>query len=390
MPVLDDVVARILDGARRPAVVVTDLDVQVDAADTVVRRVGEPLPDHQLRMVLLVTRDAETLRTDVSRIGDLRWSRMVGCVLAAADQVATVRAHPSWPGIDDLDARLEQGAATTRIDFQGRLEVAPVLLALARSVAAPVHTGPRGLRVAGSVVPPADPTYAAAYDVEDQRPPDVVLGDHDREALPSSPVLGRPPTRVAGGDLAAPLDEAVYHPIGFRRAWSVGMVDLPAGTVLSPALVRDLRDAQGVRLAPGHDPRLAAGLAMCGIPTEQVDDPVKRERLSVRTRRAALMTHSVLFWRARLAERAGVRFDPFPAGVTVTTQTDPDEDPDLRLALHYSGADLVVIPDDVEGPTECFVATPPSGSHAHRSDRTPDEIVAAGGLVYLTRPRSER
>jgi hypothetical protein len=388
MPVLDDVVARILDGARRPAVVVTDLDVQVDVVDTVVRRIGEPLPEHQLRMVLLVTRNAETLRTDVSRIANLRWSRMVGCVLAEADAVATLRAHPSWPGIDDLDARLEQGAATTRIDFRSRLEVAPVLLALARSVAAPVRTGPGGLRVAGAVAPPADPTYVGSYDVEDERPPDVVLGDPDPTTLPSSPVLGRAPTRVGVGELDVPLDEAVYNPIGFRREWTRGMVDLPAGTRLDVALVRGLRDAQGARLANGHDPRLAAGLAMCGIPTEQIEDPAERERHSVRTRRAALTTHSTLFWRARLAERAGVRFDPFPAAVSVTSSGDPDEDTDLRLALHYSGADLVVIPDDAIGPTETYVATPPPGSHAHRSDRTPDEIVASGGLVYATRPRS--
>lgn len=389
------VIARLLDGARRPAVVVTDLDVHVEAADTVVRRVGEALPEGQVRTVLLVTADVETLRTDASRAAHLRWARMVGVVVVDAVSAPTLRPHPSWPAVHDLDARLVGGIASTRLDFAARLEVEPVLMAFARDAAAPVLTGPGGLRVAGAVAPPADPSYAAAYDVDDERPADVVLVDGSVEGpdLEPSPVTGRAPLRLSALEAGTPLDEAIYCPTGFRREWTRPMLDLPGDTTLTPALVRGLRDAQGVRLGPDAAPRLVAGLAMCGIPTVRLDDPDERERHSVRTRRAALLTHSATAWRALLAERAGVRFEQQPGEVTVTTGV-PDEVTDLRLALRYSGADLVVLPDDdVTGETERFVATsrtPPPGAMIHARDRTPEQVVAAGGLVYVARPRSVR
>jgi len=387
------VVARLLDGARRPAVVVTDLDVRLDAPDTVVRRVGERLPEGQQRTILLVSADAETLRTDASRVGDLRWARMVGCVLVDHDAAPVLRPHPSWPALVDLDARLERGIGATRLDFAARLEVAPVLMGFVRHVAAPVRTGPGGLRVAGRVVPPADPTYAASYDVADERPADVLVveaaGASDSEPE-TSPVLGRAPVALTHEEVGAPLDEALYRPTGFRRSWTRPMIDLPPGTTLSAALVRDLRDAQGARLPPDADPRLVAGLAMSGVPTVRHDDPVERERHSVRTRRAALLEHSTTAWRARLAERAGVRFEEHPGEVVLSTQ-DPDEVTDLLLARRYSGADLVVLPEpghDAE--TERFVTEPPPGVTLHARGRTAAEVVEAGGLVYVARPRSAR
>ena len=192
---LDDVVARLLDGARRPAAVVTDLPVHVEAPDAFVSAVGEPLPPGQVRTVLLVSADVETLRTDVSRLGELRWARMVGCVVADADAAPSLRPDPSWPPLVDLDARLEDRVASARVDFAARLEVVPVLMSFARAAAAPVLTGPGGLRVAGAVVPPADPTYVGAYDVDHERPADVVLvdGGAGGEDLPTSPVTGRAP-----------------------------------------------------------------------------------------------------------------------------------------------------------------------------------------------------
>ncbi|CAN5271943.1 hypothetical protein BH09ACT12_BH09ACT12_22260 [soil metagenome] len=390
-PTLDEVVARLLDGARRPAAVVTDLDVRVDAPATVVRRVGEPLPDGQVRTVLLVTSDTETLRTDASRVGNLRWARMVGCVVADSKAAITLRPHPSWPPLADLDARLEGGLGSTRLDFAARLEVAPVLMAFARDAAAPAVTGPGGLRVAGDVVPPADPTYAVTYDVEDERPADVLITTPPRDLavdVPESPVLGRAPLAVPTADAGTPLDEAVYNPTGFRRTWTRGMVDLAADVRLTPSVVRGLRDAQGVRLAPGADPRLVAGLAMSGIPTEQFDDPDQRERHSVRTRRAALLAHSTIAWRARLAERVGMRFELFPSEVALTTEA-PDEVTDLLLARRYSGADLVVMPHAADGvDTECFVATPPDGVTVHARGQSPARIVASGGLIYVTHARS--
>ncbi len=386
------VVSRLLDGARRPAVVITDLDVPFDAPDTVVRRIGEALPEGQQRTLILVSADAESLRRDASRLGNLRWARMFGCVVVEAEAVPVLHPHPSWPALVDADARLEGAIASSRIDLAARTEAAPILMAYAASAAAPVRPGPGGLRVAGDVVPPVDPTYAARYDVDDERPADVVIGVAT-DALAPSPVLGRAPTRVSPVAAGVPLDEAVYNPIGFRRTWTRPMVDLPSGTVLTPGLISSLRDAQGVRLAPDADPRLAAGLAMCGIVTEQIDDPLERERHSVRTRRTALLEHSTTAWRARLAATAGVAHDPFPDEVTSTTEV-PDEVTDLLLARRYSGADLVVLPDDADaddGETECFVAgsaVVPPGALLHARGRTPAEIVTSGGTVYVTHARS--
>ena len=386
----DDVVARLLEGARRPAAVVSDLPLRVTAPDTVVCRVGEPLPEGQIRTVILVAADIETLRVDASRLGNLRWARTLGCVVADTSTVVGMRPHPSWPVVHDLDARLEGRVASTRIDFAARLEVAPVLMAFAQATA-PVLPGPGGLRVAGAIVPPADASYAAAYDVDDERPADVVLTAAPTD-LPVSPVIGRAPTQVDPAEVGVPLDEAVYNPIGFRRDWTRPMLDLPDDAVLTPALVASLRDVQGVRLAAGASERLRAGLAMAGVPTEQVDDPLERERHSVRTRRAALLAHSTTAWRARLAAVAGVRFEEHPAAVVVTTET-PDEVTDLMLARRYSGADLVVLPDEDSNDrgTECFTAPTaslPAGAVVHARGRTPAEIVASGGTVYVTHARS--
>ncbi len=387
------VVARLLEDVRRPVAVVTDLDLEIptvaDGPAFEVHPVRATLPADTFRTVVLVTADVATLRTDVSRLGNLRWARMVAVVVAESATVLTVRPHPSWPGIAGIDARLDGTCAVTRLDFAARLEVAPVLLALARTAAAPVRTGPGGLRVAGDVVPPADPTYAASCGADDKLPADVlVTADRTAEtATATSPVLGRAPVVVHSDDVGRPLDEAVYNPIGFRREWSRGMVDLPADTRLTPALVADLRDAQGVRVDVGADPLLLAGLAMSGVPLEQVDDPDERERRSVRARRAALLQHSTTAWRARLAERAGVAYDVFPDEVAISTD-DPAEVTDLLLARRYSGADLVVLPDDDLAGTECFVTTPPAGVVVHDRGRTPAEIVAAGGLVYVTHARS--
>jgi hypothetical protein len=145
-----------------------------------------------------------------------------------------------------------------------------------------------------------------------------------------------------------------------------------------------------VRLPAGADPRLVAGLAMSGVPTEQVDDAAERERRSVRTRRAALLEHATPAWRARLAELAGVRLEEHQEDVVCSTDV-PEEVTDLLLARRYSGADLVVLPDPGHDEvTEAYVAAPPPGAVLHARGRTPEQVVAAGGVVYVGRPRSVR
>lgn len=383
---VDEAVRNALDGTRRPALVVSDLTMSVDDAEIVVRPVRAALDDQRFPTTLLVVADVEELRRTVSVLGGpagLARSRFVGVVVADASTPLLLRPHPSWVRAVDVDARLVGGAAVTTIEFETRLDVVPVLVALARAASLPVTSGPAGVWLGGTVAPPVDPVFATFYSADVECPPDVMTGGPG--PYDESPVTGRSPLAVVNP--GEPYDEAVYNPCGFRRQWSRGMVDLAPDTELSPALVAGLRDAQGVRLSAGAEERLVIGLAMSGVPSKQHDDPAARERASVRTRREALLAHATFAWRSRLGNDAGVRHDLFLCDVTLTTD-EPHEVTDLLLARRYSGADLVVLPDDPDGPTECFVSVPPAGAVVHDRDRTPEEIVAAGGLVYVTRPAS--
>ncbi len=390
-----------LDGANRPALVILDParelgdlgdDVQVSGRDAARASAAA----QRFATVVLVVDDVVALRRTVSLLGGpggLGRARLVGLVLATASAPVLLRVHPSWPQVTDVDARLVEdapdeapgttpgAAAVTTAMFETRLDVVPVLTALARGAALPVVSGPAGVWLAGDVAPPVDPLFARAYDPAAECPPDVVTGGSG--PYDDNPVTGRPPLGVP--EPGEPLDEGVFNPHGFRRDWTRGMVTLPSGAVLTPSLVASLRDAQGVTPAPDADAALVAGLAMSGVPLERFDDPVERERHSVRTRRAALLEHATFAWRSRLGESAGVRHRLW-SDDTIASTDDPDAVTDLRLARRYSGADLVVLPDDATGPTECFVTEPPAGAVLHARDRSPADIVAAGGLVYVARP----
>ena len=110
------------------------------------------------------------------------------------------------------------------------------------------------------------------------------------------------PAVVATRDDPTRLDERLFNPIGFRPAWDRGVVPLGPAE-LTPALVADLRDAQGVAVGQDADPRTVAGLAMAGVPLvgpgfEEVDldDPLAREEHSLVLRRAALDEHGAIDW----------------------------------------------------------------------------------------------
>ncbi len=408
MPSVADAVAHVLDGARLPALVVTDLDLGLlevaDVADVAVIRVGEPRPEGQVRTVVLVVADVPSLRRAAERLAGIGWARMVGVVVAGAEAALAPRRHPAWPGLTDVDARLLGDVACTRVTFSARLDAGPVLAGLARAAALPVTGGYGGVRV------------AAAYDPDAKTPPDVVVADAAAGRLAVSEVIDRPPVLVSADELGPdPLDEAVYHPVGFRRDWERPVVDLPASTRLSPALVRDLRDAQGVRVAPGADQQLAAGLAMSGIPLVgpphgvpevdldgALDDALRREELSVRLRRAAIARHSIAAHRARLAARAGVRraADPTVSLVVVTRRPErlghalaqvarqrpahpagPGADVELVLAAHGFTPDRAVVRDALGVLPHTIVEATTDSLGGHVLRQATD---AASGDVVLT------
>lgn len=415
---LSAAVALLLDEAPRPAVVLSDLPLTglEDATLVGLEDDVSAAPDADVRTVLLAVPDVAVLRRAVSRLGDLGRAAVVGVAVAETTTPLLVRAHPSWAPLVELDARVGHGVATTRLRFERRAEPARVLVALARS-AAPVVSGPAGVWVAGDVTPPVDPLFVRSYDADAELPPDVlVVGGAGPDAegrsgadsaipgglssgLVESAVIGRAPSVVpAAADPVGPIDEGLFNPIGFRREWARGMVTLPPGTELSPYLVAWLRDAQGA-LVEADDPddpvvqRLLAGLAMSAVPLAAHEDPDQRERYAVQARRQAMAAHSTWAWRDRLGDAAGVRHQPLPGAVATTLP--PDADPrdltDLLQARRWSGADLVVMPHDAEHP----VAAPeryldpagplPPAVLCHAADTSPTEVLATGGLVYLTR-----
>lgn len=341
MSVPPSLVDRVTEGLKQPVLVLTDADVP-----------GVP-PSPPFGAVVLAASDLSALRGMLDDLPALGRARMVGVVLAEAGAPVPLRVRPSWPALVDLDARTEGEGAVTVAKFAARVDVAEVLAGIAYAAGGGGHGG----LVVGR-----------AYDPDDKVPPDVLVGAAARPVpaspvrespVPESPVLGRAPAVVADPG-PAPLDETLFNPCGFRREWSRGVVDLDPSWSATPGLVSRLRDAQGVRVAPGADRRVLAALTMSGVPLVEaggegvLDDADRREELSVRQRRDALREHSTYAWRARLAGRAGLR--P-PAEPTVTVAPDlsgdlvlalPDgQEPgpelvaDLLLARRYSGADLV-------------------------------------------------
>ena len=336
-----------LDGLKRPALVVADNDLSITADDVTVVRLGTPAPPPPFGSVVVVASGLVALRDALPDLPDLGRARMVGVVVAEAGSPLPMRRRPTWPALQDLDSRLEDGAAVTVARFASRLDVADVLSGIAYADGRPGHDGL---------------VVAREYHPDDKVPPDVVLGAGEPE---ENPVLGRPPAVVSDPG-PVPLDETLFNPRGFRREWTRGVVDLDPAWTATPGLVETLRDAQGVRVSSGADKRLVAALAMSGVPLvapgdeTDLDDPDRREEHSVRQSRAALLEHSTFAWRQRLAERAGVAGPTFPSVTVAPDLTGdlvlvmptneppaPDLVTDLLLARRYSGADLVSAGDTV-------------------------------------------
>ncbi len=277
-------VGRVVEGLKPPVAVVGD--PSAPPAD------GPPYGS-----VVVTAADLAALRTALPDLPELGRARMVAVVVADATAPLALRTDPRWPDLQDLDARLEDGAAVTVARFTSRLDVAEVLTGIAYADGGPAH--------GGLVV-------AASYDPDDKVPPDVVTRD---VPTPESPVLGRPPVVVTDGG-PEPLDESLFNPDGFRRDWDRGVVDLDPSWWPSPALVDRLRDVQGVRVPAGADPRLVAALAMSAVPLvapgeeSVLADPAAREAHATAQSRAATLEHGTGAWRRRLAERAGVRVAP--------------------------------------------------------------------------------
>lgn len=311
--------ARVLGAARGPVLVVGESLPELGVAT--LPPGGEVAAGLRYVTVVLVADDVAALRRLATLSRGLGRARTVVAVVGDAVGVVPIAAHPAWPAVTTLDARLDGGTAVTSVTFASRVRVDVVAAALGRAAAPGVRTGPAGLRVALlpdalALAPPVDLTLVTSLDPEAKRPPDVVVGSGDPAVSEPavSEVTGVAPVVVPVPEAGVPVDEAVFDLDGFRRDWDRGVVDLPPDARLTVGLVRSLRDAQGVRLPDRADPALAAGLAMSGVPIEtdgvDLDDPDAREAYAVQQSRAATAEHGTAAWRARLARRAGVRMTP--------------------------------------------------------------------------------
>lgn len=352
---------QVLPDLKPPTLVLADDDLAVAAEGVTVVRIGTAPPrEGGWASVVLVASDPTSLRRMVSGLPGLGRARTIVCVCDGASEPLSLVLRPEWPALAGLDASVSpDGVARTTLRFAKGLPVADVLVQLGRYAALPAGLGNGGVFLTD------DPAEAA--DPEREVPPGVLLthaGDAPVE-LPEHPVLGRAPVVVTTTDDLAigPLDEALLNPRGFARVWERGVVDLDQAVRITPRLVADLRDAQGVRVSWPADERTVAGLAMAGVPllTDPVpapgrarlgealaaaleapadlDDPLRREEHSVRIRRAALARHSTRGWRARVADRAGVRAAAAPTvSVLLATRRPENLDFALRQVAKQRGA----------------------------------------------------
>jgi len=366
-----------------------------------------PDPQRRWTTLAVLVTDVAVLRRAATLFPQGVRTRNLAVWVTEADRALAIVPRPEWPVAEDAHARLLPSQASLSLLRLARLWPAHQMVAeYARSAVASRHSGSAGLHVATTVpsldaVPPAYPGLplladaAAASDTELVIPPDVVIGEHTG-ILPSQHVIERAPALVGSRErLTGPLDEAVLNPRGYVRAVERGVAELDrAGrvradgelvTTIDPdrgvttrnvAALRpflgvhvDLRRQVGLRwrdAAPAAS--LLAGLAMSGVPVQtrsvprsvgyllgprltaaleesaDLADPLQRDEHSVRLRRAALLEHSTLAWRARQTSAAGLASRAFPSVSIVL----PTKRPHLlefalrQVAKQHTPAELVV------------------------------------------------
>ncbi|WP_457207394.1 glycosyltransferase [Nocardioides sp. P5_C9_2] len=324
------------------------------------------------KSVLWMTADRASLRRLASTISRVGQTRVVALWLTDATEPLVLVPRPEWPPLTSLMAREADRGVLTVLRFSQPIGAHVVLAELARQAVPGVDTGHGGV-----VVAYADREPAAGLDVRAQRfddaaeagdeeivvPADVVVSRND--ARPQvHPVIDRAPTVVSDPGLE-PVDEMVVNPRGWRKEWTEPVRDLAPDQPLTEAAIAALRDVQGLRvhlttadpqtvahlaaagvplLATGADPALGATLTEALAQQPDLDDALAREEHSVTTRRAALLEHSTVAWRARLAARAGVRHVARPqVSVLLTTKRPHQLDFALRQLARQRDADFQLV-----------------------------------------------
>ena len=330
---------RLLDRAARPTLLLLDPAVppppEVDLVE--VLRVGDPVPDDLAQRrwgcVVLAVPDRAALRRAAAAAPPVGRARAVAAWVGTTAALVVPEVRPEWPDLVEVDVHTTaEGGGVSRLRFHAAAPVHEVLGQLGRDAGSRGVVGRGGLVVGGDAGPAA------------QVPPDVVVGGPGEHT--THPVTGRAPLLLAEREAGPePVDEGVFTPAGFRRDWTRGVVDLPAGRVTDVTVAR-LRDARAVRVGPGATAYDVAALALAGVPLVgaapdgldptlatllraalDLEDRLRREEHSVRLRRAAAAGHSTLAWRTRLAARAGVRAVGLPSVSVLLATRRPEQLP---------------------------------------------------------------
>ena len=361
--------------------------------------------DTPFKAMLLCCADRAALRRVIGLLPRLGNARTFGVYLQRSVEPLTLMPRPEWPPLRNLSAKMgADGDALTVVRLNGAISATPVLAELARSATSQYERG-EGALVVGLVVAPGGIPEAAlpsgdtatvsgtrldeVVSAELEVPPDIVLtGEH--QELGVSEVLGRAPVTLDLRTERQPVDELVVNPRGYTGEPMLPVGDLTrlgatyriragetdvlldAAIGASDAVVRDLRELRGVRIswpdtpAPGL-PRLAAGLAMAGVPVTSpavpdwaapelgaladvvgravnLDDPLRRDEHSVLLRRAAFADHSTFAWRRTLAARAGVAGPEHPSvSILLATKRPHQVLHAIRQVRHQRGVEVEVV-----------------------------------------------
>ncbi|WP_159081560.1 glycosyltransferase [Nocardioides sediminis] len=325
------------------------------------------------KSVLWTTADRASLRRNASRISRVGQTRVVALWLTDATEPLVVVPRPEWPALTSLMAREAGRGVLTVLRFAQPVGAHVVLTELARQAVPGVDTAHGGVVVAYAGREPAagldvrtqllsDPAEAA--DEEVVVPADVVVTDGALQEIPVHHVIDRAPTLVTDPGLE-PVDEMVVNPRGWRKEWTEPVRDLAPDQAVTEAAIAALRDVQGLRVdLTTADPCVVARLAAAGVPLltsgaspvlgttlqhaleaqPDLDDALAREEHSVTVRRAALLEHSTVAWRGRLAARAGVRHVARPqVSVLLTTMRPHQLDFALRQLARQRDADFELV-----------------------------------------------
>ncbi len=324
--------------------------------------------------VLVVAADRARLRRMASAVPLLGQCKAVACWLTDTPTPWVLVPRPEWPPLAHLVARpaADRGVLTV-VRFGSGARAQLVVMEMARQAAGPGDTTHGGVVVAYAGRPAAPgidarsvllPDPAGAGEESRDVPPDVVVARRDGTVAPHH-VIDRAPTVVTDPG-PEPVDERIYHPVGFRKDWDEPVISL-AGPV-TEAVVASARAHQGVRLAADAPTADLLALAASGVPlvgvdaarltesglapalvdaltaTVDLDDALRREEHSLAVRRAAFDHHSTLAWRSALASRAGVRHVSLPPVSALLATRRPEMlDFALRQVARQRGADVELV-----------------------------------------------